>query len=128
MKNQLQSEFNALAMLYYTIQDLLEHCHRETLSGTWHAALGEAYGDFSSKKDDTLEAIIGATGEDYGEYRSAELYVFSKELCKQAAKMVMDLGKATQAFANKYGIPSVENYGQDVHAIGAKLNYKLRML
>jgi len=123
-----KKEFGGIVSKLFNLQTLLEHCHRETKSEPHHGALGDAYTDFGDIKDDIIEFTIGDTEKDYGGITIESLPEYEFEMSFLAADLTMQLAVEIQNFAKKYNIPSVENKAQDLHGVGAKLNYKLQML
>lgn len=118
-------DFNKMASRLYNLQLLLEHCHRETKSEPIHEALGDAYEDFSEKKDEIIELVIGDTGHNYGTLKAEDLPEYEAEMSELAADLTRELGIDLQSFSQKYRIPSAENISQEIHGIGCKLKYKL---
>jgi len=127
LDDEFQKQFNELAVSLYNAQTLLEFCHRETKSGPRHEALADAYEDLAEAKDDIIEFISGDSGKKQGVITSFQTPEYSDTLPMTASEVVLKLSYELKKFADKYDIPSVDSRADDVHAIGAKLRYKLLM-
>ena len=123
----LDTRFNFIVSSLFNLQNMLEHCHRQTESEPKHEALGEAYGTLSELKDDIIEHIIGGTGRKYQNIDLTPIRGYSSEMCNSVAQEICSLGKLIEEFASDDNIPSVSNMAQDVYGVGAKLKYKLSL-
>lgn len=125
---QSAATFSNLVTQLRFIQQLLEHCHLETLSEPKHEALADAYNALFELKDSIIEQIKGGTGLSCGEINLGTLPEYTPVLCDIAAEMICAAADLVQMFAVDHQLTSVENLAQELNGVGLKLKYKLSFM
>lgn len=97
--------------------------HHNTGSFAKHKTFDDIYTEFDQLEDDLIEKIMGYTGEKYTGV-NIDL-VYSDNTGQELVNDLMNLGSGLQEFAKANGYSDIEQYGQTIHGLGAKLNYLL---
>lgn len=97
--------------------------HHNTGSFAKHKTFDDIYAEFDALEDDLIEKIMGYTGEKYAGV-NIEL-VYSDSTGQELVNDLMNLGADLQEFAKANAYNDIEQYGQTIHGLGAKLNYLL---
>lgn len=98
--------------------------HHNTLKHSQHIALGEMHNAFNLIKDDLIEKIMGYTGERYNQLEIGSL-LFTEEGLMEFPSQILALGDRLVNFGKARQFSDIENIGQEINGIGAKLKYLL---
>ena len=120
-------QFNIIVSQLFNTQNQLEHCHRKTKSEPIHEALGESYSQFADLKDSTIELLTGLIGEQYQNILLTSIMGYDPSMNDIVAEQVCIVANQIQQFATENNFSSVESLAQEIHAVGAKLKYKLSL-
>lgn len=104
----------------------LEVFHHNTRDFAEHKAFDDIQGAFNSLKDDAIEKLIGYTGDRYNATEIQKIE-YSSEMSNQLITDLYALGQSLIGFSKEIGAVDLENIGQEINGLGAKLNYLLTL-
>lgn len=115
--------FQLLSNLY-NLQLSLKISHLTTKSLAAHEALGKIYSELDELLDDLAEKWIGYSGKVPGELRVGTVLPGDPAAL---GKNIISLGDKVTAFGTESSFGDIENLGQEVSGLGAKLIYLSRL-
>lgn len=119
---------DGIIVMVKKMSEILKQFHHNTDSFAEHKAFDDIYTAFEEIEDDIVERIIGYTGD---RYNTIPVITNSQPYDFQSTTIVVDalnnLGTELINFAKEFGYFDLENYGQTIHGLGAKLSYLLTL-
>lgn len=112
--------------LYTTLHKLLlvaKLSHYKTKSFACHEALGKTYDSLNDLLDEITEQLIGYSGEDPDTFNVGQVQSDTPE---NIATQIILAGTQVVEFAKSKNYANIENLGQELSGIGAKLKYLSR--
>lgn len=118
-----EDKFPLLSSLYSVLLSL-KITHFNTTSFAAHEALGKIYDALDGVLDDLTEKWVGYQGTAPAELRIGTVTVSS---VKSLGERIRALGDQVTAFGNTSSFGDIENLGQEISGLGAKLIYLGRL-
>jgi hypothetical protein len=108
------------------IAEKLEVFHHNTKVFSQHKAFDEIQESFNDLKDDLIEKIMGYVGERYESSNIGEI-VYTDKTGIELVEDIKAIGVQLIKFSKDNSYTDIENIGQSVEGLGAKLNYLLTL-
>ena len=112
--------------LYTTLHRLLlvsKLAHYKTKNFAGHEALGKTYDSLNDLLDEITEQLVGYSGQDPDTLDIGRVETSTTE---NVASMIILAGTQVIEFAKANNYANIENLGQELSGIGAKLKYLSR--
>lgn len=119
----LTQEAQIISELHKTLMSL-KLAHYVTTSFAAHSALGQIYDALNGAADDITEKLIGYSGK---LPTSLALGTISPSDSQVLSKQLVSLGDKIKAYGTEKTYGDIENLGQEVSGLGAKLSYLSRL-